>query len=66
MSRAGGAAASGDGAGTGPASPGLAREVAELRERLRPVCRDWGDAEFEALVQRMARTKLRWADGERE
>jgi hypothetical protein len=45
-----------------PADPRLALVVAELRRRLRPVCRDWADPEFEALVHRIARTKLRWAD----
>jgi hypothetical protein len=33
--------------------------VLDVRRRLRPVCVDWGEAEFETLVQRIARTKLR-------
>lgn len=61
---------SGDGAGTtGPstdtpadgADPELAHLVDELRSRLRPVCRDWKEAEFEALVHVIARSKVRWA-----
>jgi hypothetical protein len=45
----------------GPADSQLALLVAELRERLRPACRDWEEADFEALVQRIARLKVRWA-----
>ena len=41
--------------------PQLARHVAELRSRLRPVCRDWDEASFEALVIDIARSKVRWA-----
>ena len=37
---------------------------ADLRARLRPACRHWPDGEFEALVQRMARMKLRWSEME--
>ena len=44
------------------ADPRLASQVAELSMRLRAVCADWREAEFDALVQRIARTKLRWAD----
>ncbi len=59
-----GAAGSGAGtvAGTGDADPRLARHVAELRTRLRPVCREWREPEFEALLHRIARTKVRWDD----
>jgi hypothetical protein len=60
--RAGGADRPGDGTSTGPANPGLARQVAELSARLRPVCQDWGEAEFEALVLHIARMKVRWAE----
>jgi hypothetical protein len=42
----------------------LERHVADLRTRLRPVCRDWDAAAFEALVLRIAQTKVRWADVE--
>jgi hypothetical protein len=38
----------------GPADARRALLVAELRERLRPACRDWGEADFETLVQRIA------------
>jgi hypothetical protein len=48
--------------GAAPVDPRLERLAAELRGRLRPACRNWGDAEFEAVVQRIARTKLRWID----
>ena len=41
--------------------PQLAQHVAELRSRLRPVCRDWDEATFEALVLSIARSKVRWA-----
>ena len=30
--------------------------------RLRAACEGWDAAEFEALVERIARTKVRWAD----
>ncbi len=50
------AAAAGEGA-----DARLERHVADLRTRLRPICRDWDEAAFEALVLRMARTKVRWA-----
>lgn len=48
-----------DGAGADPRVPALA---ASLTLRLRGVCRDWEAAEFEAVVERIARAKLRWAD----
>ena len=51
-------------AATGEADPRLARYVAELRTRLRPICADWDEAAFEALVLCMAQTKVRWADVE--
>ena len=59
----------------GSASPGVASGpdgaaadarlsalAASLTARLRGVCADWDAGEFDALVQRIARTKLRWAD----
>jgi hypothetical protein len=42
----------------------LARHVADLKTRLRPICRDWDEAAFEALVLRMVRTKMSWAAAE--
>jgi hypothetical protein len=39
----------------------LERLAADLRVRLRPVCRDWSDADFEALVRDVARFKARWS-----
>ena len=54
------AAASGpDGAA---ADARLSALAASLAARLRAVCADWDAGEFDALVERMARTKLRWAD----
>ncbi len=54
------AAASGpDGAA---ADARLSALAASLATRLRAVCADWDAGEFDALVQRIARTKLRWAD----
>jgi hypothetical protein len=51
------------GDGVHPAPDGrLAALVLDVRRRLRPVCVDWGEAEFEALVHRIARTKLRWVE----
>jgi hypothetical protein len=54
----------GDGTVAGPAGadPRLARHVAELRTRLGLVCRAWREPEFEALLHRIARTKMRWDD----
>lgn len=51
-------------AGSGTAGE-LARLAAEIAARVRPACRDWCDAEFDALVRKIARTKLRWAEAER-
>ena len=48
-----------DGAG---ADPRLATLAAALAARLGAVCRDWDAGEFQAVVERIARTKLRWAD----
>ena len=56
-----------------PLSPSAATPTAALDARLAPiaasvaarlgaVCREWDVAEFQALVERIARTKLRWAD----
>jgi hypothetical protein len=42
----------------------LARYVADLKTRLWPICRDWDEVAFEALVLRMARTKVAWAAAE--
>lgn len=39
--------------------------TADLRRRLRRVCQHWDDAEFDALVQKIARTKMRWGDPDR-
>jgi hypothetical protein len=54
------------GVASGPASVAadaqLAALAASLAARLRGVCADWDAAEFDALVQRIARTQLRWAD----
>ncbi len=36
--------------------------TASLAARLRGVCREWDAADFDALVARIACTKLRWAD----
>ena len=36
--------------------------AASLAQRLAAVCRNWDAAEFDALVQRIARMKLRWVD----
>jgi hypothetical protein len=46
------------------ADPQLARHVADLTMRLRPICRDWDEAAFEALVLRIARTKVAWGAAE--
>ncbi len=40
----------------------LSALAASLATRLRGVCADWDAGEFDALVQRIARTKLRWTD----
>ena len=48
-----------DGVGADRRLPVLA---ASLTARLQGVCRDWEAAEFAAVVERIARTKLRWAD----
>lgn len=45
-----------------PAADRLTPLVTDLQRRLRPLCRDWDEAEFDALVDRIARCKLRWAD----
>ena len=39
----------------------LARLVAEIGARLRPVCSAMPPAEFDALVRDIARMKLRWS-----
>ena len=45
--------------------PRLCDVEAELRMRLRAVCGDWQDGEFDALVRHMARTKVAWAEARR-
>jgi hypothetical protein len=40
----------------------LSALAGSLATRLRAVCADWDAGEFDALVERIARTKLRWAD----
>ena len=40
----------------------LSALAASLATRLRAVCVDWDAGEFDALVERIVRTKLRWAD----
>ena|SRR5690349_6393516 len=47
-----------------PADPRVAALADDLRRRLRPVCRDWDDADFEAVIERIAGIKARWTDGE--
>ena len=50
-----------------PAGPGGAPDrlfallLGDLRSRLRTVCRDWSDAEFERLLLDIAAVKHRWA-----
>ena len=48
-----------------PAEERVATARDELTRRLRPVCADMPPAEFDALVELMARRALRWrsADG---
>ena len=54
------------GAASGPdgaaADVRLSALAASLATRLRGVCAGWDAGEFDALVERIARTKLRWAD----
>jgi hypothetical protein len=45
----------------GPVDPRPALLLGEPRERLRPACRDWAEADVEALVHRIARLKARRA-----
>ena len=45
------------------ASDGPAALIADdIRRRLAFVCDGWSDPEFEALVQRIARMKVRWME----
>jgi hypothetical protein len=37
----------------------------DIRQRLAPICRDWSEHEFESVVQRIARMKLRWMELDR-
>ena len=46
-----------------PADPRVAALADDLRRRLRPVCRDWDDADFEAVIERIAGIKARWTEG---
>ena len=34
----------------------------DIRQRLAPICREWSERDFEAVVQRIARMKLRWME----
>ena len=45
--------------------PRIALIADDLRFRLRRVCPDWAEDEFEALVQRITRMKLRWMELDR-
>jgi hypothetical protein len=36
--------------------------AADIRRRLAVTCEGWNDSEFEALVQRIARMKVRWME----
>ena len=51
-----------DAAEPAPGDARVATLLDDLRRRLRPACRDWSEAEFEAVIQRIARAKLRWTD----
>ena len=46
-----------------PADPRLPALLADLRVRLRLACRDWPEAEFEAVILKIALRKTRWLDG---
>jgi hypothetical protein len=39
--------------------------VAAIAGRLRPVCAEWDEARFQALVLEIARTKTRWGELDR-
>ena len=41
------------------------RYADDVRRRLKPVCVDWSEGEFEGLVVQIALTKVRWEDGGR-
>ena len=43
-------------AGDGP----IAMIADDIRQRLAPICCDWSEHDFELVVQRIARMKLRW------
>jgi hypothetical protein len=34
----------------------------DIRQRLGPICRDWREDDFEAVVHRIARMKMRWIE----
>jgi hypothetical protein len=63
--RAGGRATEDTRARPGDGDPRLAPLVARLTERLRPVCADWDETRFQAIVLHIARTELRWGDADR-
>jgi hypothetical protein len=37
----------------------------DIRSRLAPICSEWSEREFETVVQRIARMKVRWMDLDR-
>ena len=45
--------------------PRFALLVAQIAQRLRPVCAGWDEPRFQALVQQIARTKVQWGDADR-
>ena len=57
-------AGAGVGIDTGPedGDPRFVSLVAQVARRLRPSCAEWEEQEFQALVRRIARMKVRWDD----
>jgi hypothetical protein len=51
-----------DAAMPAPSDARAAPLLDDLRRRLRPACQDWSEEEFEGVIQRIARAKLRWTD----
>lgn len=47
------------------ADPRFTLLVARIAERLRPVCHDWDEARFQALVRQVARVKVQWGEAYR-
>lgn len=45
-----------------PVDPRLPVVADDLRLRLRSVCAEWSEAEFEDMILRIARTKVHWTD----